>query len=1070
MPIQPVRKPFGQSGFRIADPPSSIVTAGSPLNTNISYINTATPYFVLSPSATGGSSGQSQNLLVSSLTATQFVDSPLMNSDITNTSTLNVAYVDLDGQVLTANATALLLNGVPIATASNISSLADWSLYPMIQTLDGGGFDMSNISRLYATTVDALTNIRTGSVALTSYNIPILSYETLNVGLAQDNISTSTGAIVSSICVEELVNGDGASFAANPLYLLPPPLGAGVLSATSYSLSNTGTSIAADTGLVAPSFTGLSATISSLQTSTFTTATGNIDFLSTGLIDGSTINANDSLAGRAVYASTLTFADSVGTSPSGQLTINGAGALTFNGSTITVGGEGDVANWSSYKALTLVDMNTQGLSNAGAITATSVACSGNVAGGGSVTGGSLNTTGTAYVGQVNCQGNIGANGSINAAGGIQAGGLMNATNGLNGVGHISLIGNLGDSVILSTDANATGIRFQAGAGFLTTAAALSLNVGGVANFSVGGAVSIAGGGVIELNSGYISCSGGSELHVNNIQAYVSGDNVIFNSPIQANNGIVTTTLGTAFIGTPIPGGSIAFTTPASLTSATMSGNLAVSTITTLSTINGVPVDQFINVVTSTFTTASVSSLTASTINGFAYPQTIPVVSTFTTASVSSLTASTINGFAYPQTIPVVSTFNTASISSLSVSSIVANYVGVNALETASIDKVSTLTASSITTNYINTAAIESASIDKVSTLTASSITSYFGSISTLNISTLNSFPAYKILPNQPTYQIYVAKNGSDTLGTGSIMQPFLTIGKALTTAAAYPDTNIVTILLTPGNYSEAVNVTRNNTFINGLSVNSQEVSITGAVSFTTTTQTIGYIIGGIVGLTINGSLTFSSTAAVPILYTALSGVINGISGTIPLTISQTSITNSFSFTTQGMVISPVDTIGVSVNNTRVSFVQTLITGTTTLVQTTGVGSFTIFGSTLTNTNATATAPPIVKLANTTAVASGAMQINNSYISYTSATVDTGLNKCCVQLSTTTTAAMNMAYNFLQCEGARVTNGSAGQYLCVQNPGTGTITFNYGGNYSGASANHFPNASAKFVKTGYVATT
>ena len=407
---------------------------------------------------------------------------------------------------------------------------------------------------------------------------------------------------------------------------------------------------------------------------------------------------------------------------------------------------------------------------------------------------------------------------------------------------------------------------------------------------------------------------------------------------------------------------------------------------------------------------------------------------------------------------------------MSVSSIVANYVGVNALETASIDKVSTLTASSITTNYINTAAIESASIDKVSTLTASSITSYFGSISTLNISTLNSFPAYKILPNQPTYQIYVAKNGSDTLGTGSIMQPFLTIGKALTTAAAYPDTNIVTILLTPGNYSEAVNVTRNNTFINGLSVNSQEVSITGAVSFTTTTQTIGYIIGGIVGLTINGSLTFSSTAAVPILYTALSGVINGISGTIPLTISQTSITNSFSFTTQGMVISPVDTIGVSVNNTRVSFVQTLITGTTTLVQTTGVGSFTIFGSTLTNTNATATAPPIVKLANTTAVASGAMQINNSYISYTSATVDTGLNKCCVQLSTTTTAAMNMAYNFLQCEGARVTNGSAGQYLCVQNPGTGTITFNYGGNYSGASANHFPNASAKFVKTGYVATT
>jgi hypothetical protein len=276
----------------------------------------------------------------------------------------------------------------------------------------------------------------------------------------------------------------------------------------------------------------------------------------------------------------------------------------------------------------------------------------------------------------------------------------------------------------------------------------------------------------------------------------------------------------------------------------------------------------------------------------------------------------------------------------------------------------------------------------------------------------------------------------------------------------------VTILLTPGNYTENVTVTRNNTFINGLSVNSQEVSITGAVSFTTTTQTIGYIVGGVVGLTITGSLTFSSTALVPIAYTALSGVINGISGSIPLTLSQVSTTNSFSFSTQGMVITPVDTIGISINNIRASLIQTLVTGTTTLVQTTGNGAFSIFGSTLTNTNATATAPPIIKLSNTVAIGSGPMSINNSYLTYTSTTVDTGLNKCCIQLSTTTTATLNILYTFLYCEGARVTNGTPGAYLCVQNPGVGVITMPFGLNIAGNTAFRLPNASAKFVKGQY----
>jgi hypothetical protein len=967
---------------------SEIAFQGSTMNTlgTISFRPTGSVYDMIFSNAQIGGQMLIQNF--GEISASQ---SDLFISSVT------VRGIDVDGQILTANAEELLLNGIPIATTSNISSLADWSLYPMIQTLDGQNNSISSIN-----TIDALTgnfttlnsmmgnysSITANSVTsmMGNYSSITANSFTVNTLIAQSTI-TNYSTITTVDIQSDIVN----SSTITTVNLLTDVLNASTITAKDVN---------ADNGFI-NAITGFTVDVDSVKANT-----ASIPLISTG-----TVNAT-SLISQGLFVSTLTFASSIGATPSGQLSINNVGDLTFNGSTITAGSGGDASAWSQYPATQAVTMNGQALNSAGAIGATSIGSSGDINASGTIRAPFISASSALNGPSLNVANNDGIGGNVSADT-VTSRNLLNAQNGVNGVGHISLIGNIGDSVILSTDANTTGIRLQAGAMLLTTVAAFSLNAGGAGNLAAGGALNLAAGDYIELNTGNVRCIGGSEIRVNTINGYSS------QCQINAGNGsftgtIAVPTLNTNTINSYNSGGTVITGDITAYGNITAQKNLSVSTITNLSTINGVDVAQYVN--------------------------------------------------------QTVSTFNTASISSLSVSSIVANYVGVNALETASIDKVSTLIASSITTNYIATAAIESASIDKVSTLTASSITSYFGSISTLNISTLNTIPAYKILPNQPIYQIYVAKNGSDTLGTGSIMQPFLTIAKALTTASAFSDTNIVTILLTPGNYTEAVSVTRNNTFINGLSVNSQEVSITGAVSFTTTTQTIGYIVGGVVGLTITGSLTFSSTALVPILYTALSGVINGISGTIPLTLSQASTTNSFSFSTQGMVITPVDTIGISINNVRASLIQTLVTGTTTLVQTTGNGSFSIFGSTLTNTNSTATAPPIVKLGNTVAVASGAMAINNSYLTYSSATVDTGLNKCCVQLSTTTTAAMNVSYNFLYCEGARVTNGSAGQYLCVQNPGTGVITFNYGGNYSGAGANHFPNASAKFVKTGYIATT
>lgn len=64
--------------------------------------------------------------------------------------------------------------------------------------------------------------------------------------------------------------------------------------------------------------------------------------------------------------------------------------------------------------------------------------------------------------------------------------------------------------------------------------------------------------------------------------------------------------------------------------------------------------------------------------------------------------------------------------------------------------------------------------------------------------------------------LFVAKNGSDTEGTGSLSTPFATIGAALTAASAnYLATDFVRINVAPGEYPEALSITRHRTLIVG---------------------------------------------------------------------------------------------------------------------------------------------------------------------------------------------------------------------------------------------------------------
>lgn len=122
------------------------------------------------------------------------VNAGTVNANIMNASTINSistfsqnistnyietteAYVDdkltLDNQVLTADATSLLLNGIPLVTTANISSLSDWALDPAVSTIQANGNDLidvrfANISSIVA---DGLTVVKLTTLFSTTIEV-----------------------------------------------------------------------------------------------------------------------------------------------------------------------------------------------------------------------------------------------------------------------------------------------------------------------------------------------------------------------------------------------------------------------------------------------------------------------------------------------------------------------------------------------------------------------------------------------------------------------------------------------------------------------------------------------------------------------------------------------------------------------------------------------------------------------------------------------------------------------------------------------------------------------------------
>jgi hypothetical protein len=348
-----------------------------------------------------------------------------------------------------------------------------------------------------------------------------------------------------------------------------------------------------------------------------------------------------------------------------------------------------------------------------------------------------------------------------------------------------------------------------------------------------------------------------------------------------------------------------------------------------------------------------------------------------------------------------------------------------------------------------------------------------------NVSTINNAPYPPTAGGAVafSYNIYVSNiSGSDTIGDGKISNPYQTITKAIAVAGTIAETNQVIINLACGTYTENLTISRANLYITGGSTSlSTATVINGSITIDTTVSAQFVLIGGLSSVQVN-NIIYNNSVAKDQSYVITDCLILPGAGVSAIVVTDTSVGGNGSMTVQNSLIYMSDTTAVTISNGRISMVNTQITNspllanaTVSMITTSGTGGINLFGCSVIQNSTASTVQPLINMTNNAATGA-TMQINASILQYTSATLDTGTGaKCCIRFSNSAAiSGVIVINNLLICEGARQTNGSAGQYLAIQRTGAGNITINYGQNLCGATANHLPGNAAGLTKTAYIA--
>lgn len=349
----------------------------------------------------------------------------------------------------------------------------------------------------------------------------------------------------------------------------------------------------------------------------------------------------------------------------------------------------------------------------------------------------------------------------------------------------------------------------------------------------------------------------------------------------------------------------------------------------------------------------------------------------------------------------------------------------------------------------------------------------------LGVSTINGavYPPTAGAAVAFSYNIYVSNvSGSDTTGDGKISNPYQTITKAIAVAGTIAETNQVIINLACGTYTENLNITRDNLYIVGGSTSlSTATVINGSITVDTTGSSQLILVGGLSSVYFT-NFVYNNANAKNQSYVITDCLIVPGAGTSGIVFTDTSVGGNGDITIQNSLIYMSDTTAVTISNGRISMINSQITNnpglanaTVSLITTSGTGGVNLFGCSLIQGSTSSTVQPLINMTNSASTGSP-MLINSCILQYTSATADTGTGaKCCIRFSNSAAISNVSVINcLLICEGARTTNGSAGQYVAIQRTGAGTITLSYGQNLCGATANHLPAISAGLTKTAYIA--
>ena len=615
-------------------------------------------------------------------------------------SSISTTSITLDGNTLdTAGSgfgSELLLNGVPIATTANLSSIADWAYEPAISTVQMNNNDILNARNVFATNVTASA---TGSIKILNTSNIVASNDIMTATLEATGLITASGGVSTTFIKANL----GTFSTLNTNQGSISSLAASTITASSGKFST----LNADQGV-----------LSSLTASTITASTGKFSSLNV------VVGVISSLTGDTVTASTGTFSSITGSFPPitsySTLTVSTLTNASIVGSIMQVNANTSLLLQSQFHTDVIADRGTD-VSDHSVINVSAKNGSGGIV---NITGDAASVLGITPASQVNltAAGNIAysANSPIGGKVSIAANagsasiafpvGTILAGNGEVDITAYSYIGGTGITPGVVKLSGGTCSMYSGPVSAITGVYGYNYIYGTLGNyfaagFPPGGIPAFAGTNYLygtsgtSINNGLftdnvqnygssnlnISAKSGNWVNISTCQALYMGNNPVIDGgggtsafirnfqSIQAANGNFSQlynlqTIDNGFI--PGSGGlsDLTLTTYAAVGGTKYNLNLNSSSNINLNTgsggvvnVNGSPLITTIpSVLTISTLNASVavntSTLTVSTINGAAYPAASTWVSTATSRldmasypiAVSSLTGvSSVNGAAYP---------------------------------------------------------------------------------------------------------------------------------------------------------------------------------------------------------------------------------------------------------------------------------------------------------------------------------------------------------------------------------------------------------------------------------------